>query len=73
MHLVLVFQADILPIHHPYVGHLKSMCCPIICCPAGSRGTNILPFGGMDASWKQGGSRIGENLSLPSDDAAASS
>jgi len=33
----------------------------------------MLPFGGMDAGWKPGGSRIGEKTSLLSDDAAASS
>jgi len=40
------------------------MCCPIICCPAESRGTSILPFGGMDAGWKPGGSKIDEKSSF---------
>ena len=30
LRLGLVLHADILPRHYPYVGHLKSMCCPII-------------------------------------------
>ena len=42
LRLGLVLHADILPRHHPYVGHLKSMCCPSICCPAGSRGTSMV-------------------------------
>jgi len=73
LHLGLVLHADILPRHHPYVGHLKSVCCPIICCPAGSRGTSIVPFGGVDAGWKPGGSRVGEKSLLLLDDSAASS
>jgi len=71
--LGLVFHADILPRHHPHVGHLKSMCCPIICWPAGSRGISMVPFGGIDAGWKPGGSKVGEKSSLLSDDNAASS
>ena len=71
--LRLVFNADILPRHHPCVGLLKSVCCPIICCPAFSSGTSLLPCGGMDAGWKPGGSKIGEKSSLLSDDAATSS
>ena len=63
----------ILPRHHPYVGHLKSMCCPIIFCPAGSRGTSMVPFGGIDAGWKPGGSKIDEKLSLLLEDSAPSS
>jgi len=42
----LVFHADILPRHHPYVGHLKNMYCPIICCPAGSSDTSMAAFDG---------------------------
>jgi len=49
------------------------MYCPIICCPAGARGTSMLPCGGMAAGWKLGGRSIEEKLSLLSDDAAASS
>jgi len=71
--LGLVFHADILPRHHPYVGHLQNMCCPIICCPAGSRCTSMVPFGGIDAGWKPGGSKIGEKSSLLLEDSAASS
>jgi len=71
--LGLVFHADIRPRHHPYVGHLKSMCCPIICWPAGSRGTSMVPFGGIDAGWKPGGSKISKKSSLLSDNRAASS
>jgi len=71
--LGLVFHAAILPRHHPYVGHLKSMCSPIICCPARSRGTSKVPFGGTDAGWKPGRSKIGEKSSLLPDDNAASS
>jgi len=33
----------------------------------------MVPFGGVDTGWKPGGSRIGEKLSLLSDDSAASS
>jgi len=71
--LGLLFHADILPRHHPYVVHLKRMCCPIICCPAGSRDTSIFPSGGMHTGWNPGGSKIDQNSSLLSDDAAASS
>jgi len=49
------------------------MYCPIICCPAGARGTSMLPCGGMAAGWKLGGRGIEEKSSLLSDDAAASS
>jgi len=69
----LVFHIDILPRHHPYVGHLKSMYCPIICCPAGSSGTSMVPFGGIDAGWKPGGSKIGEKSLLSSYNSTASS
>jgi len=71
--LGLMLHADILPRHHPYVGHLKSMYCRSICCPAGSRATSMVPLGGVNAGWKPGGSRIGEKSSLLSDDSAASS
>ena len=73
LHLGLLFYADILPRHHIYVGHLKSMCCPNICCLAGWRGTSMLPCGGTDAGWKPGGSKICEKSSLLSVDWAASS
>jgi len=73
LRLGLVLHADILPRHQPYVGHLKSMCCPIICCPAGSRGTSMVSLGGVDAGWKPGGSRICEKSSLLSDDSAVAS
>jgi len=73
LHLGLVFHADILPRHHPYVGHLKSIYCPIICCPAGPSGTSLVAFGGINAGWKPGGSKIGEKSSLLSDNSAASS
>ena len=73
LRLGLVLHADILPRHQPYVGHLKSMYCPSICCPAGSRGTSMVPWGGVNAGWKPSGSRIGETSSLLSDDSAASS
>jgi len=64
-----VFHADILPRHHPYVGHLKSVCCPIICCPAGSRGTYK-----RGAIWGcRRGSRTGAKSLLLSEDSAASS
>jgi len=33
----------------------------------------MLPYGGADAGWKPGESKIGEKLSLLSDDKAASS
>jgi len=33
----------------------------------------MVPFGGVDAGWKPGGSRIGEKSSLLSDDSAVSS
>jgi len=33
----------------------------------------MVPFGGVDAGWKPGGSRIGEKLSLLSEDSSASS
>jgi len=71
--LGLVFHADILPRHHPYAGHLKSMYYLIICCPAVSRGTIMLSYGGMAAGWKPGGRSIEGKSSLLSDDAAASS
>ena len=72
--LVLVFHADILPRHHPYVGHLKSMYCSIICCPAGSRGIiQACSCGGMAAGWKPGGRSIQEKSSFLSDNATASS
>jgi len=71
--LGLVFHVDILPRRHPYVGHLKSMCCPIIVWPTGSRGTSMVPFVGIDSGWKPGGSKIDEKSSLLSDDSAASS
>jgi len=73
LRLGLVLHADILPRHHPYVGHLKSMCCPSIWCPARSRGTSVVALGGVNAGWNPGGSRIGEKSSLLSDDSAASS
>jgi len=52
-----LFHADILPRHYPYVGHLKSTCCLIICCPAGSKSTSMfkLTCGGMDTTWKPDG------------------
>jgi len=70
---VLLFHADILPRHHSYVGHLKSMCCPMICChavtsPPRFRGTSMLLWGGMDTGWKPCGSAIDQKLSLLSDD-----
>jgi len=71
--LGLVFHVDIRPRHHPYVGHLKSMCCPIICWSTGSRGTSMVPFGGINACWKPGGSKIGEQSSLLLDDSEPSS
>ena len=33
----------------------------------------MVPFGGINAGWKPGGSKIGEKSSLLSDDSAASS
>ena len=71
--LGLVFHAHILPRHYPHVGHLKNMYCPIICCPAGSRGTSILPCVGMAAAWKPGERNVDEKSSFSSDDTAASS
>jgi len=73
VHLGLLFHEDMLPRHQSYVGHLNSMCCPIICFSAGSSGTSMLPSGGMDAGWKPGRSKIGKKSSLLSDDSAASS
>ena len=75
VHLGLLFHFDILPRHHPYVGHLKNMCFPIIWCPAVSlaRGTSMLPYDGMDTDWNPGGGKIDQKSSLLSDDAAASS
>jgi len=73
VHLGLLFHDDILPRHQPCLGHLKSVCCPIICFLAGSSGTSMLPGGGTDAGWKPGGSKIGEKSPLLSNDSAASS
>jgi len=71
--LGLLSQDGILPRYQQCLGHLKSMCCPIICFPAGSSGARMLPGGGTDAGWKPGGSTICEKSSLLSDDSAASS
>ena len=59
--------------HHPYVSHLKSVYCLIICCSVVSRGTSLLPCGGVDAGWNPGGSKIGEKPSWLSDAVSSSS
>jgi len=42
----IIFHSDMRPRHHPYMGHLKRMWCPVSCWPTGSRNASMVVVGG---------------------------
>ena len=71
--LGLSLHSVILPVHHPCFGHLYMICWPTMCWPAGLRGSSASLRGGLGASVKFEGRRIGDASSSLLDDSAESS